>query len=192
MQDCWKRTVRYSPVYNRLRVHTLMAKEITGFTNSIKNEINRRSFGFVFSSENAMLGTENVHNSRFFTFPLNVIFNVQYPFASSISYSTSSPAPNTALTHPFFSSQRLCGADQIALDEKSIKNVVFGSESAVDSNARATDFGVSMKIWGKMLYKLERLQRLPLLQQMPFLFSFLFSGISAFNLYFIVLVFFLF
>jgi len=46
------------------------------------------------------------------------------------------------------------GAEQIALDEKSIKNVVFGSESAVDSNARATDFGVSMKIWGKMLYKL--------------------------------------
>lgn len=46
------------------------------------------------------------------------------------------------------------GSDQIALDEKSIKNVVFGSESAVDSNARATDFGVSMKIWGKMIYKL--------------------------------------
>ena len=46
------------------------------------------------------------------------------------------------------------GAEQIALNEKSIKNVVFGSESAVDSNARATDFGVSMKIWGKMLYKL--------------------------------------
>ncbi len=45
-----------------LRVHTVMAKEITGFTNSIKNEINRRSFGFVFSSENAMLGTENIHH----------------------------------------------------------------------------------------------------------------------------------
>ena len=45
-----------------LRVHTVMAKEITGFTNSIKNEINRHSFGFVFSSENAVLGTENVHN----------------------------------------------------------------------------------------------------------------------------------
>lgn len=43
-----------------LRVHTVMAKEITGFTNSIKNEINRRSFGFVFSSENAMLNGENV------------------------------------------------------------------------------------------------------------------------------------
>ncbi len=45
-----------------LRVRTVMAKEITGFTNSIKNEINRRNFGFVFSSENAVLGTENIHN----------------------------------------------------------------------------------------------------------------------------------
>ena len=45
-----------------LRVHTVMAKEITGITNSIKNEINRHSFGFVFSSENAVLGTENIHN----------------------------------------------------------------------------------------------------------------------------------
>lgn len=43
-----------------LRVHTVMAKEITGFTNSIKNEINRRSFGFVFSSENAVLNGENI------------------------------------------------------------------------------------------------------------------------------------
>ena len=46
------------------------------------------------------------------------------------------------------------GAEQIALDEKSIKNVIFTSESPADSNARATDFGVSMKVWGKMLYKL--------------------------------------
>lgn len=45
-----------------LRVHTVMAKEITGFTNTIKNEINRHSFGFVFSSENAVLCTENIHN----------------------------------------------------------------------------------------------------------------------------------
>lgn len=45
------------------------------------------------------------------------------------------------------------GSDQIALDEKSIKNVVFDSESPADSNARATDFGISMKIWGKMIYK---------------------------------------
>ncbi|MBD5530646.1 MAG: hypothetical protein HDQ98_00375 [Lachnospiraceae bacterium] len=46
------------------------------------------------------------------------------------------------------------GAQQVALREKSIKNVVFGSESSPDSNARATDFGVSMKVWGKMLYQL--------------------------------------
>lgn len=46
------------------------------------------------------------------------------------------------------------GAEKIALDEKSIKNVIFTSESPADSNARATDFGVSMKVWGKMLYKL--------------------------------------
>ena len=32
--------------------------------------------------------------------------------------------------------------------------MVFDSESPADSNARATDFGVSMKIWGKMIYKL--------------------------------------
>lgn len=36
-----------------LAVNTTMAKEITGFTNSIKNDINRKNFGFVFSSENA-------------------------------------------------------------------------------------------------------------------------------------------
>ena len=46
------------------------------------------------------------------------------------------------------------GAEQIALDEKSIRNVIFGSESAVDSNARATDYGLSVRVWGKMLYKL--------------------------------------
>ena len=39
-----------------------MAKEITGFTNVIKNDINRRNFGFVFSSENAMLGDMNIQN----------------------------------------------------------------------------------------------------------------------------------
>ncbi len=43
-----------------LKVHTVMAKEITGFTNAIKNEMNRRSFGFVFSSENAVLNGENI------------------------------------------------------------------------------------------------------------------------------------
>lgn len=43
-----------------LRVRTTLAKEITGFTNSIKDEINRKSFGFVFSSENAEIEGENI------------------------------------------------------------------------------------------------------------------------------------
>lgn len=40
---------------NSLRAVTTMAKEISGFTNNIKDAINSRSFGFVFSSENAQL-----------------------------------------------------------------------------------------------------------------------------------------
>ena len=43
-----------------LRVRTSLAKEITGFTNSIKDEINRKSFGFVFSSENAAVDGMNI------------------------------------------------------------------------------------------------------------------------------------
>jgi hypothetical protein len=38
---------------NNLKVITTMAKEISGFTNTIKDMINRNCFGFVFSSENA-------------------------------------------------------------------------------------------------------------------------------------------
>lgn len=36
-----------------LVTYTTMAKEITGFTTNVKNDINRKNFGFVFSSENA-------------------------------------------------------------------------------------------------------------------------------------------
>jgi len=45
---------------NALRVKTTMAKEITGFTTNIKDQINRRSFGFVFSSENAVCDGEAI------------------------------------------------------------------------------------------------------------------------------------
>ncbi len=45
-----------------LTVHTMMAKEITGFTNSIKADINRKNFGFVFSSENAVYQGGNITN----------------------------------------------------------------------------------------------------------------------------------
>ncbi|MBQ9487896.1 MAG: transcriptional regulator [Selenomonadaceae bacterium] len=41
---------------NSLMVYTTLAKEITGFTAPIKDEINKKCFGFVFSSENAVFG----------------------------------------------------------------------------------------------------------------------------------------
>lgn len=47
---------------NTLRIRTSLAKEITGFTNSIKEDINRKSFGFVFSSENAVFDGQNITN----------------------------------------------------------------------------------------------------------------------------------
>ncbi|MDN5305238.1 MAG: hypothetical protein PWP46_2125 [Fusobacteriaceae bacterium] len=40
---------------NGLKVLTTLAKEISGFTNKIKDEINRKNFGFIFSSENAQV-----------------------------------------------------------------------------------------------------------------------------------------
>ena len=39
---------------------TTMPKEITGFTNTIKDQINRRNFGWIFASENATLDGENI------------------------------------------------------------------------------------------------------------------------------------
>lgn len=45
---------------NALRVTTTLAKEISGFTNEIKNSINRKNFGFVFSSENAQLNGKDI------------------------------------------------------------------------------------------------------------------------------------
>lgn len=39
---------------------TTMAKEISGFTNSIKDSINQKSFGFVFSSDNAQVDKKDV------------------------------------------------------------------------------------------------------------------------------------
>ncbi|MDR0267389.1 transcriptional regulator [Paenibacillus sp.] len=45
---------------NSLRAVTTMAKEITGFTNTIKDSINRKNFGFIFSSENAQLQGKDI------------------------------------------------------------------------------------------------------------------------------------
>ena len=38
------------------------------------------------------------------------------------------------------------GAENISLDERTIEKVSFGSDSATDSNARATDFGIAVKL----------------------------------------------
>lgn len=46
------------------------------------------------------------------------------------------------------------GSEPINFDERSITKVDFDSKSALDSNARATDYSLSVKVWGKMLYKL--------------------------------------
>ena len=46
------------------------------------------------------------------------------------------------------------GPEEITFDERSIIKVDFNSASSMDSNARATDFGIAVKVWGKMLYKL--------------------------------------
>ncbi len=45
------------------------------------------------------------------------------------------------------------GTEDIVFDERSITRVDFNSASSPDSNARATDFGMTVKVWGKMLYK---------------------------------------
>lgn len=45
---------------NSLRVTTTLAKEISGFTNEIKNSINRKNFGFVFSSDNAQIQGKDI------------------------------------------------------------------------------------------------------------------------------------
>ncbi len=47
---------------NSLLAYTTMPKEITGFTNSIKSQINQKNFGWVFASENASLNGENITN----------------------------------------------------------------------------------------------------------------------------------
>ncbi len=45
---------------NALNAKTTLAKEISGFTNNIKNAINRKNFGFVFSSENAQVKGKDI------------------------------------------------------------------------------------------------------------------------------------
>ncbi len=49
---------------------------------------------------------------------------------------------------------KIGGSGPVELNERQIKNVKVCSEIPEDSNARATDNGVSLKIWGKLLFSL--------------------------------------
>lgn len=42
----------------------------------------------------------------------------------------------------------------ISMDERAITHVTFDSDTPDDSNARATDYGLSLKVHGKLLYRL--------------------------------------
>lgn len=44
------------------------------------------------------------------------------------------------------------GGTTVSLDEKYITKVQFGTNSPEDSNARATDFGIDLKVEGKLLF----------------------------------------
>lgn len=46
------------------------------------------------------------------------------------------------------------GSGPASLSERCITNVEFHSEIPADSNARATDNGAALKVWGKMLFSL--------------------------------------
>jgi hypothetical protein len=46
------------------------------------------------------------------------------------------------------------GPEDIAFDERAIVKAEFLSDSPNDSNARAADVALSIKVWGKMLYSL--------------------------------------
>jgi hypothetical protein len=44
---------------------------------------------------------------------------------------------------------------EITLDERAITRVTFDSDTPNDSNARATDYGLSVQIYGRMLFDLK-------------------------------------
>lgn len=49
---------------------------------------------------------------------------------------------------------KIDGEGPVELSERQIKNVKFCTEVPEDSNARATDHGASLKVWGKLLFSL--------------------------------------
>jgi hypothetical protein len=45
-------------------------------------------------------------------------------------------------------------SSEYKFDERAITKVTFGSDTPQESNARATDYGLSVKVYGKMLFDL--------------------------------------
>ena len=46
-------------------------------------------------------------------------------------------------------------SNEIAVDERAITKVVFDSDTPDETNARATDYGLSVKVHGRMLFDLQ-------------------------------------
>lgn len=68
---------------NSLLAYTTMPKEITGFTTTIKNQINQKNFGWIFSSENASLNGENITNITVYK-ARNLLYNSEYSSYESV------------------------------------------------------------------------------------------------------------
>ena len=63
--------------------YTSMPKEITGFTTTIKNQINQKNFGWIFSSENASLSGENITNITVYK-ARNLLYNSEFSSYESV------------------------------------------------------------------------------------------------------------
>lgn len=68
---------------NSLLAYTSMPKEITGFTTTIKNQINQKNFGWIFSSENASLNGENITNITVYK-ARNLLYNSEFSSYESV------------------------------------------------------------------------------------------------------------
>lgn len=128
---------------NSLMVYTTLAKEITGFTNPIKSEINKKNFGFVFSSENASyngLPVTNVmiYKSRNLLYDENTgayepIYKTQVTtYIERILRNLSSDFKQDKIIR-FFSSNPSSQASKW-LDKRENLNAIIGTGDAIDYN----------------------------------------------------------
>jgi hypothetical protein len=128
---------------NALLVYTTLAKEITGFTNPIKNEINSKCFGFVFSSENAVYNGIPVNNIMVYktrNLLLDEEHNVYEPiyktqvttYIERMLRNMSSDFKQDKIVR-FFSSNPTSQSSQW-LDKRERLNAIIGTGDAIDYN----------------------------------------------------------